>query len=70
MCPTCGASAARHGRRGDPLAFSSELLVGRPLDAVARNLLAKQAGSVGGSPDEVFNRAVALLLARPEAQLT
>jgi uncharacterized protein (DUF1800 family) len=47
--------AARHGRAKDALAFFSELLIGRRLDAAT------------GGP---FNRAVALLLARPEAQLT
>ncbi|MHB1558388.1 MAG: DUF1800 domain-containing protein [Isosphaeraceae bacterium] len=67
--PDLRGLATRHGRSGDALPFFHELLVGRPLDENACRQVVKQAGTTGGTADERFNRAVALVLARPEAQL-
>ncbi len=67
--PDLRGLAARYGRSSDALPFFHELLVGRPLDANACRQVAKQAETAGGTADERFNRAVALVLARPEAQL-
>ncbi len=68
--PDLEGLATRHGRNRDPLPFFSELLVGRRLEPEACQAIFKNAASTGGTPIERFNRAVALLLARPEAQLT
>jgi uncharacterized protein (DUF1800 family) len=71
--PNLRRLASRHGRgnsAGDALRFFGELLLGRPLDAAACEPIRRQADSAGGTEPERFNRAVALLLARPEAQLT
>ena len=65
--------AARHGRgkdTGDALRFSAELLLGRPIDPAACQAMLRQSASPGGSVPDRFNRAIALLLSRPEAQLT
>ncbi len=61
--------AARSGRSSDPLPFFHELLTGQPLDENAFRQGVKQSETAGGTADERFNRAVALVLARPEAQL-
>ncbi len=70
--PDLPALAARRGRCNEGaecLAFLGELLNGRRLDAeLATSLWQAAAGT--GSDFERFNRAVALLLSRPESQLT
>jgi uncharacterized protein (DUF1800 family) len=68
--PDLQALAARHGRRNDALCFYGELLTGRRLDTAVYKVIVKNADSTGGSPADRFNRAVALLLSRPDAQLT
>ena len=68
--PDLESLAARHGRDPDPLSFLNQLLAGRRLDPEAYESILKKAASSGGTSPERFNRAVALLLSRPEAQLT
>ena len=68
--PDLQALAARHGRGKDALPFFGELLIGRRSDPAACKAILKSADSSGGSPTDRFNRAIALLLSRPEAQLT
>ncbi len=62
--------AARYGRNHDALPFFHELLLGRRLDPEACQAILKDASSTSGTPLERSNRAVALLLSRPDAQLT
>jgi uncharacterized protein (DUF1800 family) len=65
--------AARHGRRRDPgeaLRFFGELALGRSIEAAACRETLERSAREGGSDPERFNRAVALLLSLPEAQLT
>ncbi len=65
--------AARHGRgkdSGDALRFFGDLALGRSIDAAACRMILEKSAAEGGSDPERFNRAVALLLSRPEAQLT
>ena len=70
--PDLAALAVRRGRCKDgaeSLSFMGDLLNGRRLDpALAESLWQAVAGT--GSDSERFNRAVALLLSRPESQLT
>jgi uncharacterized protein (DUF1800 family) len=68
--PDLHALAARHGRAKDGLPFFGELLVGRRFDPAVCKAIRKNADSTGGSPANRSNRAVALLLSRPESQLT
>ncbi|HZW34853.1 MAG TPA: DUF1800 domain-containing protein [Isosphaeraceae bacterium] len=65
--------AARHGRGTDAataLRFSAELLLGRPIDAATCQAILRKSDSTADSEPNRFNRAVALLLSRPEAQLS
>jgi uncharacterized protein (DUF1800 family) len=64
------ALAVRHGRGKDALPCFGELLIGRRFDAAVCKAILKNADSTGGSPADRFNRAVALVLCRPESQLT
>jgi hypothetical protein len=64
--------AARHGRGKDSseaLRFIAELALGRSIDAATGRVTLEKSAMGGGSDAERFNRAVALLLSRPEAQL-
>jgi hypothetical protein len=45
-------------------------LLGRPVDPAAHETVARAGAAGGGSESERLNLAVALLLSRPEAQLT
>jgi uncharacterized protein (DUF1800 family) len=68
--PDLAALAARHGRKGptEALGFFGEILNGRSVGkSVSASLWQAAAGT--GSDPERLNRAVALLLARPESQL-
>jgi uncharacterized protein (DUF1800 family) len=67
--PDLHALAARHGRGKDALPFFGELLMGRRFEPAVCAAIRKNADSKGGSPADRFNRAVALLLSRPESQL-
>ena len=71
--PDLRSLAARHGRgkdAGDASRSSASCCIGRRLDAAAcQAILEESADRTGGSDAERFNRAVALLLSRPEAQL-
>ena len=63
--PDLHALAGRHGRGEEALPFFAELLTGRQLDpAVCKAILNLT------DPTDRFNRAIALLLSRPEAQMT
>jgi hypothetical protein len=68
--PDLTALAARHGRGKDALPFFGELLTGRRLETATRKAILKDADSPGGSPADRFNRAIAIMLSRPGAQLT
>jgi len=68
--PHLQALAARHDRGKDALPFFGELLIGRRFDSAVCQAILKNADSTGGSPADRFNRAIGLLLSRPEAQLT
>ena len=64
--------AARHGRgnvASDALRFFSDLALGRSIEAATCRVILEKSAADGGSDAERFNRAVALLLSRPEAQL-
>jgi hypothetical protein len=65
--------AARRGRAAgavEAIAFFGELLTGRHTDRDTSGALWRASCAAGGSETEQINRSVALLLARPEAQLT
>jgi uncharacterized protein (DUF1800 family) len=68
--PDLAALAARHGQkdRADALGFFGEILNGTRVDQTASASLWQAAAATGSDPDRL-NRAVALLLARPESQL-
>ena len=66
------ALAKRHGRGGDPddlLAFASELLLGTAPTTAWRERLLKVLAPKRGAEDATARRAVAVILASPEAQL-
>jgi uncharacterized protein (DUF1800 family) len=63
--PDLHALAERHGRGEEPLPFFAQLLTGRRLDPAACKAILNHA-----DPTDRFNRAIALLLSRPEAQMT
>ena len=70
--PDLRTLAARHGRgkdSSDALRFFGELALGRSIDAATGRVTLEKSATGGGSETERFNRAVALLLSRPEAQL-
>ncbi len=70
--PDLRSLAARHGRgkdSSDALSVFGELALGRSIEATTCRTILEKSGSEGGSDAERFNRAVALLLSRPEAQL-
>jgi Protein of unknown function (DUF1800) len=65
--------AARHGPgkdSGDALRFFADLALGRSVGAATCPETLEKSAREGGSDPERFNRAVALLLSLPEAQLT
>jgi len=65
--------AARHGRgkdSGDALRFFGDLALGRSIEEATFRVTLEKSATEGGSGPERFNRAVALLLSLPEAQLT
>jgi uncharacterized protein (DUF1800 family) len=67
------ALAIRHGRGKDPvdaLRFFGDLALGRSIEATTCRMILEESATDGGSDPERFNRAVALLLSRPEAQLS
>jgi uncharacterized protein (DUF1800 family) len=68
--PDLQAVAARHGRGKDALSFFGELLIGRRPDTAVCKAILKNADSTAGSPADRFNRGLALLLSRPDAQLS
>src|SRR5262249_24612320 len=71
--PDLPSLAARHGRgkdAGDALRFFRDLALGRSAEATPCRTILEKWASEGGSDAERFNRAIALLLSRPEAQLT
>jgi uncharacterized protein (DUF1800 family) len=71
--PDLHALAARHGRGKDSvdaLRFFGDLTLGRPIEAATCRVTLEKSAREGGSGPERFNRAVALLLSQPEAQLT
>jgi uncharacterized protein (DUF1800 family) len=71
--PDLRGLAARHGRGNttdDALRFFGALLLGRQLDPAASETVRRAGAAGGGSDSERFNRTVALLLSRPEAQLS
>ncbi len=70
--PDLRSLAARHGRgkdAADALRFFGDLALGRSIEAATCRTILEKSASEGGSDAERFNRAVALLLSRPEAQL-
>jgi hypothetical protein len=70
--PDLDALAARAGRGDEPagqVAFFHELLTGRRPKGTLADSLCRAATGAGPAPARL-NRAVALLLARPDAQLT
>jgi hypothetical protein len=70
--PDLRTLAARHGRgkdSGDALRFFGDLALGRSIEATTCRTILEKSASEGGSDTERFNRSVALLLSRPEAQL-
>jgi uncharacterized protein (DUF1800 family) len=67
------ALAKRHGRGGDLgdfLAFAGELLLGAAPATAGRERLLKVLAPKRGAEEETARRAVAVILASPEAQLT
>jgi Protein of unknown function (DUF1800) len=71
--PDLRTLAARHGRGTDSsnaLRFFGELALGRSIEAATCRVILEKSATGGGSDAERFNCAVALLLSRPEAQLT
>jgi uncharacterized protein (DUF1800 family) len=70
LVPDLQALAARHGRRKDALCFFAELLTGRRVDAAVSKDIFEHVEALSGSRAERCSRAVALLLCRPDAQLT
>jgi uncharacterized protein (DUF1800 family) len=65
-------AAAKQGRAKDDresLGFYAELLVGRRLDDAVIGTILRDSAAAGGSETERFDRAVAMVLARAEAQL-
>jgi uncharacterized protein (DUF1800 family) len=65
--------AGRHGRdksASKAMQFFGELLLGRTLGEPACDTIMTSSNKSGGSDSERFNRAVALVLSRPEAQMT
>ena len=68
--PDLQALAVRHGRGKDALPFFGELLIGQRFEPTVWEAIRTNADSRGGSQADRFNRAVALLLSRPEAQVT
>lgn len=71
--PDLRGLAARHGRGNttqNALHFFSELLLGRQLEPAESETIQRVRVAGGGSASERFNQTVALLLSRPEAQLT
>jgi uncharacterized protein (DUF1800 family) len=69
--PDLSMLAARHAHANEPVnavRFFGELLTGRRLDRDAADALWEAAAGTGSDPGRL-NRAVALLLARPDAQL-
>jgi uncharacterized protein (DUF1800 family) len=70
--PDSRSLAKCHGRgkdATDALRFFGDLVLGRAIEAAACWAILEKSASEGGSDAERFNRAVALLLSRPEAQL-
>jgi Protein of unknown function (DUF1800) len=70
--PDLRSLARYHGRgkdAGDALRFLCDLALGRSIEAATCRAILEKSASEGGSDAERFNRAVALLLSRPEAQL-
>jgi uncharacterized protein (DUF1800 family) len=70
--PDLRTLAARHGRgkdSSDALRFFGDLALGRSIEAATCRVTLEKSATGGGSDAEQFNRAVALLLSRPEAQL-
>ncbi len=70
--PDLRGLAARHGRAkdsSDGLSVFGDLALGRSIDATTCRTILEKSASEGGSDAERFNRSVALLLSRPEAQL-
>jgi uncharacterized protein (DUF1800 family) len=66
------AEAVKHGRGGhdrEALGFFAELLVGRPLEEGICSGILRESAVGGGSEIERFHRAVAMVLARGEAQV-
>ena len=64
--------ARDHGRgkdSGDALRFFSDLTLGRSIEPATCRAILERSALEGGSDAERFNRAVALLLSQPEAQL-
>jgi hypothetical protein len=71
--PDLRTLAARHGRgkdSSDALRFFGDLALGHSIEATTCRVTLEKSSTGGGSDAEQFNRAVALLLSRPEAQLT
>jgi hypothetical protein len=65
--------ATRHGRGKDSveaLRFFGDLALGRSIEATTCRMILEESARDGGSDPERFNRAVALLLSRPEAPLS
>jgi uncharacterized protein (DUF1800 family) len=65
--------ASRHGRRREAsatIAWFGELLTGRPAEPAVADAILKATERLGAPAIPRLNTAVALLLARPEAQLT
>jgi uncharacterized protein (DUF1800 family) len=71
--PDLRTLAARHRRgkdSGDALRFFGELVLGNSIEADTCRVILEKSAAEWGSDPERFNRGVALLLSRPEAQLT
>jgi hypothetical protein len=69
--PAFAELVARNAQAGEPVeavGFFGELLMGRRPDAAAAGAIWQAAADAGPGPDRL-GRSVALLLARPEAQL-
>jgi hypothetical protein len=67
-----GALVRRHGRGGDLdaiLTFYSELLLGSPPSSAWRDRIGDALGLKATAEPEILRRAVALMLASPEAQI-
>jgi uncharacterized protein (DUF1800 family) len=70
--PDLRSLARYHGRErdaGEALRFFSDLALGSSIEATTCRAILEKSASDGGSDAERFNRAVALLLSRPETQL-